>query len=147
MVVAVDGLVGAVRGVREGCLMAALLERGRFGGEVEGGMGLDGGKEGEGKGEGKGEAEAEEAEGQGQGKGESSGFDERGENSDDLEENSDDGTSSQTSELEDAPDESKSLEEGKLSKIRILEIRAEAMAKEFAEEICGPDFTMPDDFY
>ncbi|KAL6714583.1 hypothetical protein ACLMJK_008008 [Lecanora helva] len=34
----------------------------------------------------------------------------------------------------------------KLSKIRILEIRAETMAKVFAGEICGPEFRMPPDF-
>ena len=33
-----------------------------------------------------------------------------------------------------------------ISKIRILEIRAETMAKAFAEEICGDDFRMPVEF-
>ena len=35
----------------------------------------------------------------------------------------------------------------KPSKIRILEIRAEAMAEEFASRICGPDFVMPEEFF
>lgn len=34
----------------------------------------------------------------------------------------------------------------KLSKIRILEIRAEAMAEAFREDICGPLFKMPAEF-
>jgi len=41
---------------------------------------------------------------------------------------------------------STSPSDAKLSKIRILEIRAETMAKEFAEEICGPDFRMLPEF-
>lgn len=34
----------------------------------------------------------------------------------------------------------------RLSKIRILEIRAEAMAEAFKEDICGPNFKMPAEF-
>ena len=34
----------------------------------------------------------------------------------------------------------------KFSKIQILEMRAEAMAKLFAEEICGSEFRMPAEF-
>lgn len=33
-----------------------------------------------------------------------------------------------------------------LSKIRILEIRAEAMAEAFREDVCGPNFKMPAEF-
>lgn len=136
----VDGLVGAVREVREGCLMAALLERREFGGEEEGGMGLigegDGGKK---EGEAEGEAEGE-GEGDGEGKGE-------GSESDGGAESEDDEGSDQGSESEDAQYQSVRNDGEKLSKIRILEIRAEAMAKEFAEEIYGSGFVMPGDFY
>lgn len=136
MVVVVDGLVGAVRGVRQGCLMAALLERKEFEGEEEGGMGLDG--------EGDGGKKEGEAEGEGEGDGEEEG---EGSESDWGAESEDDEGSDQGSESEDAQYQSVSNDGEKLSKIRILEIRAEVMAKEFAEEICGPEFVMPDDFY
>lgn len=131
MVVRVDDMVSAVFPVKERCLLAAMMERGAVGG--------DGGElVGEG---GSNQAESSAKDGS------TVSTDSEGKEQDTKDRASgDDSESSDQPSSTSSPPKAKLQSQPQLSKLRILELRAEAMAEAFRDEICGPDFKMPAEF-
>ena len=126
MIVQVDNMIAAIRYVKKKTLLAALLELEHFQGETD-------------------EVSAIFRES-------NAGDDESviglyNAREDSEEETSEDEAAIQGSGSEITQDIEKSHENADLPKTHILEIRAEAMAKEFADRICGPDFVMPEEFF
>ena len=140
MIVQVDDFIGAVSYVKEKTLLAALLEREALQGESDDVARMALGRQTN------GDTNEESERDQGI-NGDDSDRAEDG--SDEEKRNGSEGSSSAIG--EDTISSSAStgdfaLSDVKLSKIRILEIRAETMANAFKEEICGPEFRMPLDF-
>lgn len=147
MVVQVDDMVSAIYNVKEKTLLAAQMEKGNFVGETDElsamFLGLDA-RDSKGRGTSipengtkAGDTTTLNAKNEG-----------REAESTISSEQSEQGTiehESRSSEYDDCASSSSSPT-AKLSKIRILEIRAEAMAEAFREDICGPLFKMPAEF-
>lgn len=147
MIVQVDDMISAIYYVKEKTLLAAQMEKIKFAGETDeiSAMlhGLDLGTPSD-AGNGTAESDAR--------KGETTVTNAKDQGADfengSLSEGSEVGTAGNKGKgsEHDAAAHSSSSSKVQLSKIRILEIRAETMAEALKEDICGPDFKMPPEF-
>lgn len=142
MVVQVDDMISAIYYVKEKTLLAAQMEKAKFAGETDeiSAMFLDqqvrnGSDRIATKAENNTKARATTA------------ANAKDDGNEDAEQSEREPVEHKINNLEDDDTASSSSSQKiKLSKIRILEVRAEAMAEAFREDVCGPSFKMPAEF-